>query len=188
VLTLWLAATGAAPGQQPATGPLSTVERQIQLQPPSPAQVFRIESEQQWRQRIVRDSQRLRQPNPTLFPKEPKRARQTYAEREWAPLSEPAEPAYVCYGRLYFEQKNFERYGWEMPCCLTPLLSAGIFFFDVAALPYNIGTDPCRCYECSAGYPLPGDCVPFLLYTPECSITGALAEAGTVGVLAAIFP
>jgi hypothetical protein len=186
-LALWLAA-GVSPGQQPTTNPVPTVQREITTQPPSPDKVFRIESERQWRQRTVRESQRLRQPNPDKFPDEPKRVGQTYAERDWAPMSEPVEPGYVCYGRLYFEQKNFERYGWEVCCCLTPLVSASVFFFDVATLPYNMGTDPWRCYECSAGYPLPGDCVPFLLYTPECSITGALAEAATVGVLAAIFP
>ena len=55
-------------------------------------------------------------------------------------------------------------------------------------LPYHIGTQPCRCYECSAGYCLPGDPVPYLLYPPELSLSGFLLEAGTVVSLAAIFP
>ncbi len=107
--------------------------------------------------------------------------------RTWAPLSEVIEPAYTCDGRLYFEQINAERYGWDLGL-IHPVVSAGVFCFDTLTLPYRIGTAPCRCYECDAGYCLPGDPVPLLLYPPELSLTGALTEAGTVGLLAVIFP
>ncbi len=97
------------------------------------------------------------------------------------------EPNYVWYKRPLFEQKNFERYGWDLQE-LSPVLSAGAFFMDVALLPYHVGTDPLRCGEANAGYCLPGDPVPLMLYPPEISVTGAFAEAGTIVALLAIFP
>ena len=33
-----------------------------------------------------------------------------------------------------------------------PLLSGLVFFGDVVALPYRLATNPCCCYDCSAGY------------------------------------
>jgi hypothetical protein len=112
---------------------------------------------------------------------------QPLVPRGWAPLSEIVEPGYVCYGRLYFDQINAERYGWDLGI-FQPVISAGIFWADVIILPYKMGTEPCRKFECSAGYCLPGDPIPLILYPPELSLTGALTEAATIGVLAAIFP
>jgi hypothetical protein len=93
----------------------------------------------------------------------------------------------VCYGRLLFEQKNLERYGWDLGF-ITPFVSAGKFYWDVVWIPYHIWTAPCRQYECSAGYCLPGDPVPLLIYPPELSLTGTVMEAGTIVALFAIFP
>jgi hypothetical protein len=107
--------------------------------------------------------------------------------RGWPTLPEYVEPAYVCYGRLFFEQINSERYGWDFGL-VHPLISAGIFYWDVATLPYHLGTEPLRCYECNAGYYLPGDPAPLLLYPPKLSVTGTLAEAATIGLLFVIFP
>jgi hypothetical protein len=97
------------------------------------------------------------------------------------------EPHFVCYGRTYFTELNSERYGWDLGP-LQPFVSAGVFFWDVVALPYHIATDPCRCYECSAGYCLPGEPVPYLLYPPTFSLSGLGAEAATAVVLFAVFP
>ena len=49
-------------------------------------------------------------------------------------------------------------------------------------------TNPCRWYECSAGYCLPGDPVPYLCYPPQLSLTGSLAEIATGVALFAMFP
>ena len=94
---------------------------------------------------------------------------------------------FVCYERLYFEDKDSERYGWELGI-LQPLVSIGKFYSDVLMLPYNFGTRPCQRFEADAGYCLPGDPVPYLLYPVELSLSGALLEAGTAVGLAAIFP
>ncbi len=110
-----------------------------------------------------------------------------YSGRQFQPADKKVEPFYVCYRRLYFEEKNSERYGWEIGP-LQPLLSAATFYGDLLKWPYNIGTRPCQRYECDAGYCLPGDPVPYLLYPMELSVTGGLLEAGTIVGLYAIFP
>ncbi len=122
-----------------------------------------------------------------VFPEEPTLAKEPYLGRQWSPLTRVVEPYYVCYGRLLFQQKNFERYGWDLGP-ITPLISAGKFYWDVLALPYNLGTRPFQQYEVSAGYCLPGDPVPLLLYPTEVSVTGLMAEAAVVTALFFIFP
>jgi hypothetical protein len=164
---------------------------QVQLEPPGPLRLFRLESEKALRERM---RQEVRERTPPglpperlVFPEEPVITRQPYAGRAFPPGNLSVEPIYLCYGRLYFEQKNSERFGWDLGP-LQPLLSATAFYWDLAMLPYHMATAPCQQYECSAGYCLPGDPVPFLLYPPELSVTGVLAEAGTVIALIAIFP
>src|SRR5262249_53256726 len=97
------------------------------------------------------------------------------------------EPNYTCYGRLGFEQKNLERYGWDL-WFVTPFVSAGAVYWDLVTLPLHAFTCPFRRCECNAGYCLPGDPVPFALYPPEITLTGTLAEAGVAVALFAIFP
>lgn len=110
-----------------------------------------------------------------------------YAARAFEAMVRLVEPNFVCYGRLYFEEKNADRYGWEFGP-LQPLVSTGHFVKDYIFLPYHFWTRPCQRYECSAGYCLPGDPVPYLIYPPEFSLTGGIMQAGTVVGLAAIFP
>jgi hypothetical protein len=162
-------------------------EYQIQLEPPGPERLFRLESEQTLQERMRQEARQ----RPTLeriaFPDEPILSTSAYTARAFPPAQECVEPNYVCYRRLFFEDINSERYGWDLGF-IQPFVSAGEFFFDVAALPYHCGTAPCRKYECSAGYCLPGDPVPYLLYPPELSLTGTIFEAGTIVALFAIFP
>lgn len=150
---------------------------------PSHERVFlQFENDQELRRQMARE--RPQGPPP---PTEPRPSPEPLGPRQWPPLAELVEPYYVCYGRLNFEQINSERYGWSIGP-LQPVLSAGIFYWDVATLPYHLGTEPLRRYECSAGYCLPGDPVPFLLYPPELSATGALSEVAAIGLIAIIFP
>jgi hypothetical protein len=157
----------------------------IRVQPPSPDQLFRVESEATLRERMRQEARSTNAPQP-FFPPEPP-PEPYFAGRSWPHRVALAEPSYVCYGRLLFEQINGERYGWDLGA-LHPLVSLGVFYLDVATLPYHLATEPCRCYECSAGYCLPGDPVPLLLYLPQCSATGALAEAAAIAVVLVAFP
>ena len=122
-----------------------------------------------------------------LVPEDPPIPAEGYAGRNWSPMQRLVEPGYVSYGRLLFEDKNSERYGWDLGV-LQPFVSAGLFYCDLVKLPYHLATDPCRSYECSAGYCLPGDPVPYLLYPPGASLTGTFAETAAVMTLIAIFP
>ena len=128
-----------------------------------------------------------RTPERAVFPEEKPVTDEPYAARTFPPQVALAEPHYVNYERLHFQDLNSERYGWEISF-LQPFLSAGLFYWDVATLPYHAFTEPCRRFDCSAGYCLPGDPVPYLLYPPGLSLTGAIAQAGTVIGLVAIFP
>ena len=107
--------------------------------------------------------------------------------RQFPPASIQVEPSYLCYSRLYFEEKNSERYGWDLGF-IQPFVSAGAFWWDLVTLPYHIGTRPCQCFDCSSGYCLPGDAVPYLAYPPEVSLTGAAAEVAWTAILFVAFP
>jgi hypothetical protein len=181
---------GKTPAQEALPKPGKMADQY--LTPPRPEQVFRLESESTLLDRMAREAQvgdnplglryQFVLPN---YPPAPSPG--TLEERPWEPLPEIVEPAYLCYGRLYFEQINQERYGWDLGL-LQPLISTGIFYFDLAMLPYNAATEPLRRYECNTGYALPGDPMPLLWYLPEPSLTGLLAEATAVGLMFVIFP
>jgi hypothetical protein len=164
-----------------------TVEQIVQLEPPGPERVFRLESEASLNERMRQEGKSRIPAEAIAFPEEPNLAQETYPGRHWPPQVTYAEPYYVCYGRLLFEDRNSERFGWDFGI-LQPVISTGKFYADLVTLPYHVATAPCRCYECSAGLCLPGDPVPYLCYPPELSATGAIAEAGSVLGLLAIFP
>jgi hypothetical protein len=154
---------------------------------PGPNRLFILESEEASRERMINRSRQTKPGERLEFPPSPPLSQQRYAGRSWPQQTTFAEPNYVCYQKLLFEQKNFERYGWDLGP-FTPIISAGAFWVDVALLPYHLGTDPFRNYECSAGYCMPGDPVPLLLYPPELSVCGTLSEGAAVAALVVLFP
>jgi hypothetical protein len=159
----------------------------IRLDPPDPLRLFQLESEQAWKQRIKLEAAGRSPRESVTFPDEPVLTKEPYYGRNWPARCLSVEPNYVGYKRLLFEEKNSERYGWDLGP-LGTVVSAGVFYKDIALLPYHLFTDPLRCYEYSTGYCLPGDPVPYLLYPPELSESGAVAEAAAVVALLAIFP
>jgi hypothetical protein len=177
---------GKGPERLQAPRPAEEVpDYNIRLDVPGFQRLIQLESEaslyERMRQEARARGERL------VFPEEPVLTKDPFVGRHWTPLTREVEPYYVMYSRLLFQQKNFERYGWDLGP-ISPLLSAGKFFVDVAALPYNLGTRPFQQYETSAGYCLPGDPVPLLLYPPEISVTGLAAEAAVVTLGFFIFP
>ena len=160
----------------------------IQLDPPSFQRLTgKLESEKMLRRRFLQEAKNRGEPGGITFPDEPEIATGPYVGRNWPRMVCTAEPNYVGYNRLLFNQINLERYGWDLGA-ITPFVSAGLFFKDVLFLPYHLATDPFRLYEYNTGYCLPGDPVPLLLYPPEISFTGALAEMGAIVTLVAVFP
>lgn len=172
-------------GARPADDQLT--EQRIQLEPPGPDRLFQLESEDALKERMRQEALQRVPAERIVFPDEPILSRDTYLGRNWSQRTLYVEPNYLCYKRLYFEQKNSERYGWDLGPVSTALAPAK-FFADVVTLPYHWASDPFRHCECSAGYCLPGDSVPLLLYPPELSASGAVAQTASVLALLAIFP
>jgi hypothetical protein len=142
--------------------PSLTMGFQLHLAPPEPRELFRFETDEKVRQRFRNYLTDFPQ---VEFPPAPEAVPIVHpSPRRWAYLVATAEPAYVCYKRLWFEQTNSERYGWELGV-LQPFISTGVFYTDLALLPLHWLTDPWRSYDCSAGQCLPGDRVP-LLWNP----------------------
>jgi hypothetical protein len=171
--------------QQPPTTDPAREQQTIQLIPPGPERIYRLESEDSLQERMRQEA--ADRGEKIAFPDEPILSTRPYPGRHWPDRPLYVEANYVCYQRLLFEEKNSERYGWDLGA-IGPFVSAAYFFKDLVLLPYHLAEDPCRCYECSAGYCLPGDPVPYLCYPPNLSLSGAAVEAGTIVALLAIFP
>lgn len=175
------------PGPAPALDE-PRVEYQIQLEPPGLERIGRLDSDKKLQERIAQETKEREPSEQTQFPEEPILSRDVYHGRGglWPRRTMVVEPNYVCYGRLYFQDLNAERYGWDLGP-IHPVISTAKFWYDLALLPIHVVNDPCG-RDCSAGYCLPGDPVPFLLYPPEVTLKGAIAEVGVILALVAIFP
>lgn len=154
---------------------------------PGPSRLFKRISEKEVFDEIRMQARRKPGTVRPIFPDDTVISKDTYMGRSWSPMIETVEPNYVGHGRLYFEQPNFERGGWDFGI-FQPIVSAGVFYADMAMLPYQFFTRPLQRFESSAGKCLPGDPSPLFLYPPELSATGATAEAATVVGLLVLFP
>jgi len=173
---------GANPRQDP-------YEAYIRLEPPGRERLFgNRDTERELEERMRQERRDTGAPgDPIVFPERPEIYTESFQARKYEPMMCPVEPAYIVYRRLYFEEKNAERYGWECGP-IQPLVSTLHFFKDVALLPHNIASYPCRRFETNAGLCRPGDPVPYYLYPPELTGSGLLAEVGTIALIAAIIP
>lgn len=161
---------------------------QILLEPPSAEALFgRRDSEKMFEQRMRQQARQQVPPNVVQFPDKPILSKTEFAGRNFPPTVVIAEPRFVCHNRLYFEEKNAERYGWDLGF-IQPFVSTLYFYKDVLCLPHNIFSDPCRRYECSAGYCLPGDPVPYIFYPPQFTLVGGIAEGAIAVGLFAVIP
>ena len=156
---------------------------------PGPERMFDTrKSEAMVREYIRRDTQIRSGANRILFPEyEPLSRETTVPPRRFPRQATWAEPNVVCHGRLYFEQPNSERAGWDFGYLSVPL-SVGVYYYDLALLPYHWGTDPCRRYDCNSGKCLPGDMTPFLFYCEPISVSGLAAQTAVVGTGFFVFP
>jgi hypothetical protein len=160
----------------------------IQLEPPSIYRVaISVESDAQLQERIRQENRERKIPERVVFPNDPIISTETYQGRQFYPTRMEVAPYYLCHGRLYFQQINVERYGWDLGV-YAPLISGLAFLYDFVTLPYHLATEPCRHFEYNTGWCLPGDPVPLLLYPLHVSPTGFVAEVGTILTLVAVFP
>ena len=154
---------------------------------PGPERFFRRQSESEFFERIREETKLQPGAGRVVFPESPPLTTETYQRRRFPHLVRGVEPAYVCHGRLLFEQPNFERQGWDLGI-LTPFANVGVYYYDLALLPYHAWTRPLEQTDCSAGKCLPGDPTPFYLYPEEFSVTGLVGEATVVTGLFFLFP
>jgi hypothetical protein len=148
---------------------------------PGPDRLFDTrKSDSMMREYIKRDSDFRTGPNRILFPESRPVSNEKYVGRNFPRSTTAVEPNYVCHGRLYFEQPNFERTGWDLGA-ITPGVTMAVFYYDVFMLPYHAWTNPCVCYDCSGGKCLPGDSSPFYLYREPLSVSGLAAQSLAVG-------
>jgi hypothetical protein len=151
----------------------------INIELPGPDRLFERYSEQQLFDRLRGEAKRKPGTPKVFFPDEVPVSTETYTGRKWTRSVALVEPGYVCHGRLLFEQPNLERYGWDLGV-LTPFASVGVYWYDLALLPYHSWTDPLERWDCSSGKCLPGDRVALLLYPEKFSLTGLAAQAGVI--------
>jgi hypothetical protein len=180
---------GRAPAQDRPGGPRPEQRTgfRVPTDLPGPERLFRVDSEEILFKRMQQEARERRPPDRFVFPEEPVLSTTPYLGREWPQQTLYVEPHYLCHGRLYFEEPNSERFGWDLGP-FSPVYSTLAFAKDFVLLPMHMFTDPCRHFDCSAGKCLPGDPVPFLCYPPEWSVTGTMAELTVIAALIAIFP
>lgn len=160
----------------------------VRLETPGREKVFGArETEKELEQRfsqLEKDAGRER----VQFPDRPAlNSDETSISRQLPPQTIAREPAYVVYRRLYFEEKNSERYGWNAGGLLQPLVSTGYFVSDTVFFPKHLFSYNCRRFDTNAGLCWPGDPVPYMLYPPEFTLSGSLLETAlVVGIFAAI--
>jgi len=96
------------------------------------------------------------------------------------------EPGYVVHRRLLFEEKNSERYGWDLGMA-QPFISAGYFYKDVLFWPAHLTSSRER-YDVSAGKCPAGSPVPYFLYPPQITIRGGIWQAAAVVGVVMLLP
>jgi len=110
-------------------------------------------------------------PNPAAeyFSADRQGVRSTEEVRPWGLLEYRWEAPALCYGPLYFEEINVERYGNTFGDYVQPFVSAGYFYGTIGLMPLKmIAEPPCECYYVLGHY-RPGRCVPFYLHNTSLS-------------------
>lgn len=105
----------------------------------------------------------------------------------YAPNRALLEPGYVVHRRLFFEEKNSDRYGWDLGYA-QPLVSTLYFYKDVLLWPGHMASGLFERYDTSAGKCLPGNPVAYYLYPPQMTLRGGIVEAGVVAGTVLLLP
>jgi hypothetical protein len=171
--------TKGAQGAQSVADALKTY--QIVLEPPSSEDVFgKLDSEPMLQKRMRQQALQRNPPEDVQFPENPPLTKDILQARNFQRNSMIAEPSFVCYDRLYFEEKNAERYGWDLGF-IQPYVSTVYFYRDLALLPLVVASRPLDRLSTSAGQCLPGDPVPYIFYPAAISASVRGASFGLIG-------
>lgn len=106
----------------------------------------------------------------------------------YPPMQTTYDALYVIHRRLHFEEKNAERYGWDLGA-IQPLVSALYFYRDVMLWPQSLASGfAYGFWDTNAGKCMPGTPVPYYYYPLGLTITGTAFEGVIITGLAFIFP
>jgi len=156
---------------------------QILLETPSLPVLFgHLDSEKDLEKRMRQQAMERTPPSTVEFPDREPISKATFKDRAFPAHGIYAEPNFICHDRLFFEEKNSERYGWDLGF-IQPFVSMGYFVRDAAAMPLVFMGQPLQRFDTSAGKCMPGDPVPYIYYPPE--LTG-IAKAASLGLIAAL--
>jgi len=106
----------------------------------------------------------------------------------YAPTRVNYNALYVVHRRLHFEEKNAERYGWDLGI-VQPLVSAMYFYKDVLLWPNSLASG-CAYgfYDTNVGKCMPGSPTPYMLYPPGLTVTGTAFEGVIITGAVFAFP
>jgi hypothetical protein len=86
------------------------------------------------------------------------------------------EPGFVIHNKLHFEEKNSERYGWDLGFA-TPIVETMAFYKNTLLWPQSIASMAVTGkMDTNAGKCLPGSATPYILYPQGLTITGGVVE------------
>lgn len=106
----------------------------------------------------------------------------------YQPMQVSYEALYMIHRRLHFEDKNTERYGWDLGI-IQPLVSTLVFYKDVLMWPQSLASGfSYGFWDTNAGKCLPGSPTPYMLYPPGLTVTGSLFEGVIITGFAFAFP
>lgn len=175
------------PGVAPKPAPSAT-------SPFSKENVFRCNNDAELHERIIRElmielpgypREYFKLPTPT--PLVPPGTTYQPTTAGYPAMRAMLEPGYVVHRRLYFEEKNSERYGWELGIA-QPVISTLAFYKDTLLWPSKAASSLFERYDTSAGKCPPGSPVPYYLYPPEIDLFGGSFGAGVIVGAAFLFP
>lgn len=118
----------------------------LQLTPPGQQQLFLLESEESFRERLRHEARERSTTHRPTFPESAPPRSTPAPARAWHGYTLQVEPSYVVSQRLFFEQPRFERYGHSLGT-LQPAVSSGIFFLDTLNWPFRRLAEPCRWHQ-----------------------------------------
>ena len=177
----------AANGRMPEKGRTDYEEESIgQAELPGPQAQFTRISEDSFYSKIALERRRMSLP-PAIFPAEQILTKAAYKPRNFPATAEMVEPGFLLHRRLLFEQPNFERTGWDLGV-VQPVVCLGVFYYDMALLPYHYWSELSDRSEGSPGKCWPGDQAPLRVPIERFSVTGAIGEAGVLIGGAYLFP
>jgi hypothetical protein len=98
------------------------------------------------------------------------------------------EPGFVIHHRLHFEEKNSERYGWDLGI-IQPAVSLASFYKNMLLWPNSLATGAVvGFWDTNMGKCLPGSPTPYYLYPQGLTVTGGVAEGLVITGISFIIP